>query len=37
MRASHQRMPGSLPIHVMQACMTSHTHSSRKIHSAAKA
>src|SRR6267378_7660045 len=36
MRASHHRMPGSLPIHAMQACMASHTHSSRKIHSAAK-
>src|SRR6266850_8377412 len=35
MRASHQRTPGSLPIHAMQACMASHTHSSRKIHSAA--
>src|SRR6266581_1595135 len=36
MRASHQRTPGSLPSHAMQACMASHTHSSRKIHSAAK-
>src|SRR6266853_4973461 len=29
-------MPGSLPSHAMQACMASHIHSSRKIHSAAK-
>src|SRR6267154_3219417 len=36
MRASHQRTPGSLPIHAMPACMASQTHSSRKIHSAAK-
>src|SRR6267154_2484802 len=36
MRASHQRTPGSLPIHAMPACMASHTHSSRKIHSAAR-
>src|SRR5258708_27033739 len=36
MRASHQRTPGSLPIHAMPACMASHIHSSRKIHSAAK-
>src|SRR6267143_2789296 len=36
MRASHQRTPGSLPIHAMQACMASHTHSSRKIHSATR-
>src|SRR3979409_688936 len=36
MRASHPLTPGSLPIHAMQACMASHTHSSRKIHSAAK-
>src|SRR5258707_14819714 len=36
MRASHQRTPGGLPIHAMQACMASHTHSSIKIHSAAK-
>src|SRR5258706_4439522 len=36
MRASHQRIPGSLPIHAMQACMASHTPSSIKIHSAAK-
>src|SRR5258706_1325086 len=36
MRASHQRTPGSLPIHAMPACMASQTHSSRKIHSAAR-
>src|SRR6267378_4819720 len=35
MRASHQRTPGSLPIRAIQACMASHIHSSRKIHSAA--
>src|SRR6266511_4115727 len=29
-------MPGTLPNHAMQACMASHTHSSRKIHSAAR-
>src|SRR5258706_12031344 len=36
MRASHQRTPGNLPSHAMQACMASHTPSSIKIHSAAE-
>src|SRR5712664_3662284 len=36
MRASHPLTPGSLPIHAIYACMASHIHSSRKIHSAAR-